>query len=177
LKYGICQVFCCFPCDIVLILAPFLSMLLVSFHSESSLTTRTVRIYEWLAHFGLRFLILEDHMGYSTPTGASMQSCIDACDRCHRVCFQTAMNHCLEMGGKHVEPEHFRLMINCAEICQTSVNFQLSNSRFQYRLCEVCAEICEACAMDCEKIGGMDECVEVCRECAKSCREMASTQH
>ncbi|MDD5581455.1 MAG: four-helix bundle copper-binding protein [Methylobacter sp.] len=127
-------------------------------------------------------------MGYSTQTqstprtqathtGAGMQSCIDACNRCYQVCFQTAMNQCLEMGGQHVEAEHFRLMMNCAEICRTSVNFQLSNSRFQYRLCEVCAEVCEACAMDCERIGGMDECVQVCRECAQSCRDMASTQH
>jgi Glucose/sorbosone dehydrogenases len=53
-------------------------------------------------------------------------------------------------------------MMNCAEICQTSANFQLSSSKFSHRLCEVCAEVCEACVADCEKIGGMDECVEAC---------------
>ncbi len=105
------------------------------------------------------------------------QACIEACSRCHQACLQTAMNYCLKTGGKHVEAEHFRLMMSCAEICQTSANFQLGSSRFQHSLCEVCAEVCEACATDCEKIGGMDECVEACRVCAASGREMAGARH
>ena len=40
-----------------------------------------------------------------------MQSCIDECLSCHSTCLSMAMNHCLEAGGRHVEPEHFRLMI------------------------------------------------------------------
>jgi hypothetical protein len=106
-----------------------------------------------------------------------MQSCVDACSDCHQLCLKTAMNQCLEMGGQHVEAEHFRLMISCAEICQTSANFQLSNSPFSYRLCAVCAEVCEACAVSCRRIGNMDECAEVCDRCVESCRQMASTQH
>lgn len=112
----------------------------------------------------------------TTPAFQSMQSCIDICNTCAQVCLQTAMNQCLEMGGRHVEPQHFRLMMNCAEICQLSANFMLSSSRFHNRTCELCAEICEACAMDCENIGGMDECVSVCHECADSCRQMARMQ-
>lgn len=103
-----------------------------------------------------------------------MQVCIEACTYCYQVCLQTAMNYCLNTGGKHVEAEHFRLMMNCAEICRMSANFQLSSSQFSYSLCEVCAEVCEACAADCEKIGGMDECVEACERCADSCREMTN---
>lgn len=114
-------------------------------------------------------------MNHPTHTEHAMQSCIDACGHCHLVCLQTAMNHCLDAGGKHVEANHFRLMMNCAEICQTSANFQLSGSVFQHQLCKICAEVCEACAVSCEKIGGMDECVQACRDCAESCREMAST--
>jgi len=116
-------------------------------------------------------------MNKPAHTKHAMQACIDACSRCHQVCLQTAMNHCLNSGGKHVEAEHFRLMMNCAEICQTSANFQLSSSHFQHRLCEVCAEVCEACAASCERIGAMDECVKACRDCAESCREMASAHH
>lgn len=112
-------------------------------------------------------------MNQPAHTEYAMQACIEACSHCHQVCLQTAMNHCLETGGKHVEADHFRLMMNCAEICQTSANFQLSSSHFQQRLCEVC----EACAADCEKIGGMDECVKACKKCAESCRKMASAQH
>lgn len=107
----------------------------------------------------------------------SMQDCIEACSQCHQVCLQTAMNHCLEAGGKHVEAEHFRLMLNCAEICQASANFQLSSSPFHRQVCAVCADICEACAASCKKIGGMDECVKACINCAESCRKMATAQH
>ena len=109
----------------------------------------------------------------------SMQSCIQACMECHQICLQTAMNHCLMTGGKHVEPEHFRLMMCCAEICQTSANFMLSSSTFHNRLCGVCAEVCDACAQDCKNIGGMDDCVQACMNCAESCRQMAgsSMQH
>ena len=37
-----------------------------------------------------------------------MQSCIDACTKCYQSCLQTARNHFLKTGGKHVEPSHFR---------------------------------------------------------------------
>jgi hypothetical protein len=116
-------------------------------------------------------------MNHRAHTEHTIQACIVVCNHCHQLCLQTAMNHCLETGGKHIEAKHFRLMINCAEICQTLANFQLSGSNFHHRLCEVCAEVCEACADSCEKIGGMDECVEVLSLCAVSCRQMASVQH
>lgn len=54
-----------------------------------------------------------------------MQDCIDECLRCYQTCLGMAMTHCLEQGGKHVEPGHFRLMMACAEICRTSANFML----------------------------------------------------
>jgi hypothetical protein len=56
------------------------------------------------------------------------EECIKACVECHHVCLEMAMTHCLPLGGKHTEPDHFRLMMNCAEICQTSANFMLSGS-------------------------------------------------
>ncbi|MCE7914192.1 MAG: four-helix bundle copper-binding protein [Nitrosomonas sp. PRO4] len=106
----------------------------------------------------------------------TMQACIAACSNCHQVCLQMAMNHCLETGGKHVEPSHFRLMMSCAELCQTSANFLLSGFH-QNTLCGICADICEACAMDCERIGGMEECVQACKKCAETCRQMTNMQH
>jgi len=105
----------------------------------------------------------------------SMNStCIDVCSDCHQVCLKTAMNHCLDVGGEHTAPEHFKLMLDCAKICATAVAFQLSSSPFSAQLCEVCAKICEACANSCEALGDMAECVEICRKCAKSCAEMAA---
>jgi hypothetical protein len=102
-----------------------------------------------------------------------MQSCIDECLRCYQVCLGTAMTHCLETGGKHVEPQHFRLMMACAEICRTAAHFMLLNTPHHKHVCGECAEICTECAKDCERIGGMDDCVKACKQCAESCRAMA----
>lgn len=104
---------------------------------------------------------------------AAMQAAIKACMDCHSTCLQTAMNYCLEAGGRHAGAAHLRLMLNCAELCQTSANFMLSNSPLHGRVCGVCAEACEACARSCEEVGGMRECRDECLRCAKSCRSMA----
>ena len=116
-------------------------------------------------------------MDHKTMTNDAMQQCIETCQQCHRTCLQTAMTHCLTMGGKHVEAQHFRLMVNCAEICQTSANFMASGSKFHQRVCAVCREICAACAKSCEQVGGMDGCVKACKQCAESCRKMAAAAH
>jgi hypothetical protein len=115
----------------------------------------------------------ESSTSHSSGMGSSMmRDAIKACLDCHSMCVQTAMNFCLERGGRHVEQGHFRLMLNCAELCQTSANFMLSGSPLHGRVCAVCAEACDACAKSCEQVGEMRECVEECRRCAKSCRTM-----
>ncbi|HZW11967.1 MAG TPA: four-helix bundle copper-binding protein [Noviherbaspirillum sp.] len=113
-----------------------------------------------------------------TATGIphAASACIDACLHCYRTCLQTAMNHCLETGGRHVEPSHFRLITNCAQMCRTTADFMLSSSHLHGRICAACAEVCGACADSCEQIGEMDECVRACRECEQSCRRMANGQ-
>lgn len=78
-----------------------------------------------------------------------MTRCIETCLSCYKACVSTAMNHCLEAGGKHVETSHLRLMMACAEICGE-------------------------CARDCRRIGDMDECVAACEACAASCQKMAA---
>ena len=105
-----------------------------------------------------------------------LKSCIDACQRCYDVCLQTAMNHCLETGGEHVEPKHFRLMMACAEVCRASAALMLINYDRHRLQCGVCADICEECATDCERLGGMDDCVAACRACVRECRAMASRE-
>ena len=102
-----------------------------------------------------------------------VQQCVERCLDCYWACRQTAMNHCLETGGEHVAPEHFRLMINCADICKTAADFMLSSSRLYGQICAACAEVCDACAVSCENLGDMESCVRACRECAQSCRAMA----
>lgn len=109
-----------------------------------------------------------------THLSTEMQACVDECLRCYSTCLSTAMNHCLEMGGEHVEKQHFTLMMACAEICRTSAHFMLLNSPHHKHICAECAEICAECADDCERIGDMQECVDACRQCADSCRQMAA---
>ena len=103
-----------------------------------------------------------------------LQRCIDECLNCHRICLQTAMNHCLEQGGEHTEPRHFRTMLACAEICQTSANVMLMGSELHKLTCGVCAQVCEECARSCEGMNGMEECARICRSCAEHCRQMAA---
>lgn len=116
-------------------------------------------------------------MTQSQSQTSEMESCIDTCRRCQQTCLHMAMTHCLEQGGKHVEPEHFRLMMNCAELCQTAANFMLSQSSLHAAVCAACAEVCTACADSCEQVGDMDECVRICRECADSCHKMSGATH
>jgi hypothetical protein len=107
-----------------------------------------------------------------------MRACIQECQNCHNVCLET-IHHCLEIGGDHAESNHIRLMLDCAEICQTSANFMLRMSDLHTETCGVCATVCERCAQDCERFGDdqmMQRCAEVCRSCAQSCREMAGME-
>jgi hypothetical protein len=108
------------------------------------------------------------------PMDQEMRRCVDDCLACHRVCLTTLSQHCLDVGGKHVEPRHTRLMLACAEICRTSAFFMELGTEFHKRTCAVCAEVCAECAKDCAEFDDMQECVEACRRCAESCRRMAA---
>jgi hypothetical protein len=118
-------------------------------------------------------------MAHTTTThiSAEMQQCIDECTRCHAICVTTA-SHCLELGGKHADPAHVGLLLDCAQICQTSADFMLRGSDRHQLTCRICADICRACAEDCERMAGGDQmlrqCAEVCRRCEQSCERMAA---
>jgi hypothetical protein len=98
-----------------------------------------------------------------------MQQCIQNCLDCHRICLETVA-YCLKMGGKHADPEHISLLLNCAEICQTSAKFMISGTDLHKLTCGVCAEVCARCADSVR----MKACVEACRRCVQSCRQMAA---
>ncbi len=105
-----------------------------------------------------------------------MQACIATCQECHSTCLQT-VTYCLQQGGRHAEAAHIRVLLDCAELCQTSANFMLRGSELHGRICGVCAEVCERCAQDCDQFGDdpqMRACAEACRRCAGSCRHMAA---
>ncbi len=107
---------------------------------------------------------------------SDLQQCIQHCLDCHSICMET-VPHCLTQGGEHADPDHIRLLLDCAEICNTSANFMLRDSDLHHQVCGMCAEVCEQCAADCERIDPHDEqmsaCADLCRTCAESCRSMA----
>src|SRR5687767_3341622 len=112
----------------------------------------------------------------SDHISAEMQECIANCLDCHTVCL-AAIQHCLQMGGKHAEASHIRTLQDCAQICATSADFMIRGSQFHSRTCGVCAEICARCADECAAMGDdpmMQQCAEACRRCAESCRRMAA---
>ena len=77
---------------------------------------------------------------------ASVQSCIQECLRCYQACQSNAAGMCLEQGGAHVEPEHMRLMLSCAEVCRTAAAVMLNQSPQHPVVCRACAELCSACS-------------------------------
>lgn len=104
-----------------------------------------------------------------------VQHCIQECTECHRSCLEI-IQYCLQHGGEHAEPEHIRLLMDCAEICQTSANFMIRNSDLHTIICEACSEVCQQCSEDCDQFTGdnqMKNCAEICRRCAESCQQMA----
>ncbi len=114
--------------------------------------------------------------GTMAERSTHMQECIDNCTTCHAVCLET-ITYCLQQGGKHAEPGHIRLLQDCAQICATSADFMLRNSKQHKLTCGVCAEICRACAESCERMGNDEvtrRCAEICRQCGDSCERMAT---
>jgi hypothetical protein len=106
---------------------------------------------------------------------AVMQQCIQNCTNCHNVCVET-IDHCLQMGGKHVEGAHLKSLLDCADTCRTSADFMLRASALYTQTCGLCAEACARCAQSCAQFGDdakMKACAEECRRCAESCRQMA----
>ena len=102
---------------------------------------------------------------------ADMKQCLDNCSACHDLCL-TTVAHCLQMGGTHADAAHITLLLDCAQICETSADAMLRHSAQSATICRACADICRACADSCEKVG-MPECAAACRKCAESCTAMA----
>lgn len=108
--------------------------------------------------------------------GMTREGCIDICLKTHRMCLET-VRYCTEQGGRHVVATHLSLLLDCAEMCQTTANFLLRSSPQHGVICDACARVCESCARDCSTFSGdarMERCAETCRECARDCRGMAA---
>ena len=89
--------------------------------------------------------------------------CILSCQETYRVCM-AALARCLQ-------PEHTRLLLDCAESCQISAGFLLRQSPSAGYFCSVCGRLCDRCAQECERLG-LNDCAEACRKSAALCHQM-----
>ena len=107
--------------------------------------------------------------------GMTLEQCITDCLGSHRMCLATGQ-YCIERGGLHAAAARLALLLDCAEICQTTANSMLRRSSQHQALCAVCAQSCDTCAESCETFRGdevMARCAKTCRDCAESCRMMS----
>lgn len=107
------------------------------------------------------------------------EECIDNCTACHDACLEL-IDHCLRQGGRQADPDNIKLIEDCAEICQTTVNFMVRESSRHPLTCAVATVISEECARVLASFPDdemMSQCAEICRRCAKSCRSMAWRVH
>lgn len=105
-----------------------------------------------------------------------IQQCIEECLNCHAACTMTAQ-YALGEGGDKADAGLVGVLLDCAEICQTSANFMLRGSPYHGATCAACAELCRA-TEDALRDFGDDEqmahCAEMCATCATSCERMAA---
>lgn len=122
-----------------------------------------------------------DHTHEQTEEGHEhdqdeMQECIEECLNCHAACTMTAQ-YALGEGGEMADPGVVGVLLDCADICQTSANFMLRGSPYHGTTCAACAEICRACEEACRQFPDDEQlahCAEICGTCAESCERMAA---
>jgi hypothetical protein len=103
------------------------------------------------------------------PHDRLLDACIVDCLECYSLCRQHSARASIDLAR-----EQLALLDDCSEVCRTTAALLLTRSRFQGRLCGLCAEACEACADACDGIDGMEACTRACRGCALSCAAIAS---
>lgn len=106
----------------------------------------------------------------------AMDHCIDDCQHCATAC-HACLAHCLEKGGKHADPAHIALLLDCARMCETAAASMAHHSSVHGTICGACVEVCRICEQSCRALGDdrmMQECADACRKCADSCEKMAA---
>jgi hypothetical protein len=112
----------------------------------------------------------------SYPINQQMLHCIQECVSCHAVCLHTMT---VALYSNHLAQDNrlVRLLLDCADICQTNADFMLRGSPMHGLTCGACSQICEACAVACDHFKNDENlaaCSGSCRSCAAICQEMAA---
>jgi hypothetical protein len=120
----------------------------------------------------------DEHEHDHEHDGDEMQQCVEACLNCHAACTMAAQ-HCLAQGGELADIDMIGVLLDCAEMCQTSANFLLRGSPYHVVTCAACAEICRVCEEACRGVSDdeqLRDCAETCAGCADHCEHMANAQ-
>lgn len=106
----------------------------------------------------------------------TFDECIDKCLASHRRCLETA-SYSIGRDPAPASAQHIAILLDCAELCQSTANSMLRKSPQHALFCEACARLCEICAEACLAQGSdarLRVCAETCRDCARSCRDMVA---
>ena len=103
-----------------------------------------------------------------------VRRCAQATADCHQYCIET-IAYCRQHGGAFAAADHLSLLLDCAELCQTTTDLLLRGSDFAAELATLCAHVSEQCALSCDQFGDRQAraCAGACRRSALLCRELA----
>jgi hypothetical protein len=110
-------------------------------------------------------------------TDPSLLACIEACNDCHRALRGFAREGARSGPGSPGDRTMWRLMLDCAEVCEATATFLRAGSVFTPQLAEACLHLCDECAAACEAAApttAMDACAAACRRCAQACFAMSA---
>jgi hypothetical protein len=102
---------------------------------------------------------------------------LEACQDCYRICL-AMVNHCQVQGGALAEPKQIRLLLDCAEICQTTADFLPRGSNLHLTICNACVVVSLKCAAACEELIEdelMQSCAAACRRAAAACQTLVAS--
>src|SRR3546814_20912787 len=82
----------------------------------------------------------------------TLDECVDSCIASHRMCLETAL-YCTAQGAPaHIEATHIALLLDCAELCQTTANSMLRRPPQTALLCDPRGWKFTACARPWAKV-------------------------
>lgn len=105
-----------------------------------------------------------------------LRDAVEACTEARSTCLRTA-TYCIETGGRHLKPDHLRLLMDAAEVAGLHAGFLLRGSQYRDHTAAAAIAVLRAAAADCDGFEGdghMLHCAEACRRAADSCEDPAS---
>ena len=93
---------------------------------------------------------------------------------CRRACLD-AGRRAIDDDGSTLSDTQMGILLDDAEVCETTIRFRRRNSTLHPRMCAACVEVCERCAELCQAFAAdavMRACGAASRRCADVCRQL-----